>query len=252
MATFAEMCYACLDLLKLRTDDAYYTEEHILFLISKIRAVLLGRKYSMSRNSTFKSISDENKQLICLDVEPSEALSSGCAGGWLKTTEKIPSLLINSGVSVYPVSDVLSTQVTYIPVSRMPYVGHNKWLKNIIYCAKSEDGYLYLHSVNPNFLYLEKIKAEGVFANPEEAYALSCDEGSDGKCDIMDKKFPLETELIPSLIEMVVQELIGSRYAPEDKENNAKDDLGSIGVVNNRHSRPVENTTYRPREEQEA
>lgn len=253
MATFAEIVYAVLDTMKLRSDDAYYTEEHVLFFAKKMRALLLERKYRMTRNSTFSQISEENRQQICLQVSPIDLTPDGCSGKWLVSSARIPALLPGFDAVTCTGHDLLPTNVTFIPAERMHYVGYNKWLRNIIYAARGIDGRLYLHSNNPQFIYLEQVGLTGVFADPEEAAKLSheaCMNG--GICNMMEQKFPLEAALVPSLVELVVQELIGSRYAPEDKENNAKDDLGDIAVAGNRHSRPVENTTYKPREEQEA
>lgn len=39
--TYREVVYAIQDLLKVSSDDSFYTTEHILFLASKIRAALL-------------------------------------------------------------------------------------------------------------------------------------------------------------------------------------------------------------------
>lgn len=253
MATFAEIAYAVLDILKEHSDDAYYTEEHVLFLAKKIRAVLLERKYRKTRNGTHSVLSDENKQQVCMQLEKADLLPGDCDGLWLRSTAVIPELLAGFEGVTCTAHDLLFTNVTFISQERMPYIGYNKWLKNIIYASRSVDGHLYLHSNNPQFVYLEQAGLTGVFADPEAAARLSheaCMNG--GICNMMEQKFPLEASLVPSLIEMIVQELIGSRYAPEDKGNNAKDDLGDIAVAGNRHSRPVENSSYKPREEQEA
>ena len=99
MATFKEIVYMCLDILKERSDDAYYTEEHIIFLAKKMRALLLSRKYKGSRNGTFSAMSEENLQRVCLQLEAT-ALASGCGGTWLKSTNasvKRRTLNIGSG-----------------------------------------------------------------------------------------------------------------------------------------------------------
>lgn len=230
MATFREVTYMVLDILKETSDDAFYTEEHVLFLASKIRALLLKRQYAQTRNSSFSPMTEQNKQEICLDLEPTDLLEYGCDGGWLKSVQKIPETLDVSELSVYPKSKMLHSMITFIPEERMPYVGHNKWLKHIIYCSKGANGYLYMHGPDPHFLLMEKVKAEGVFSDPLEAAKLSCDPSGETPCDPMDSEFPLEEALIPSCIEMVVQELSGARYAPQDKKNNAKDDLGDAGL----------------------
>lgn len=242
MATYGQIVHMCLDILKERSDDAYYTEEHMLFLARTMRAVLLERKYKKSRNKSFESVGDQNTQEICLDLEPTTLLGNGCASNWLKSIQEIPDMLDVTEPRISTVSEMLPTNVTLIAAERMPYVGHNKWLKNIIYAAIGSDDHLYLTSSNSQFRFLNGVKFEGVFADPEEAEALSCDANNSGgaPCDIMDKEFPLEEALIPSCIELIVQEIVGSRYAPEDKQNNAKDDLAEF-AMNQRPGTPVEN-----------
>lgn len=41
MKTWREIIYMILDLLKQSSDDSYYTEEHVLFLASKMRSAIL-------------------------------------------------------------------------------------------------------------------------------------------------------------------------------------------------------------------
>ena len=232
-------------------DDSYYTEEHIIFLASKMRALLLERKYKNSRNQTFTPMSDENTQEICLELQPEELAPAGCTGMWLKSVKEIPDTINVSDAKISTVSDMLQCAVTFIPAERMPYVGYNRFLQKILYAAKSDNGHLYITGSNPQFMYLEKVRMTAVFSDPVKAAELSCD-GEDGKaCDILEMKFPLESALIPSCIELTVQELMGSRYAPQDKQNDAKDGLADVAVTQQRHPRPVENSTYKPREEAE-
>lgn len=250
MATFGEITYAVLDLLKEKTDDAHFTEEHVIFFASHIRNLLLERKYKNSRNQTFTPMSDENTQQICLTLEPADMLPSGCSGMWLHSVEEIPDTVGVSNAKLSTVNDMLQSMVTFISVERMPYVGYNKWLKNILYAAKSDDGHLYITGNNPQFMYLDKVKMSAVFSDPRKAAELSCDPDNGGKCNILEMEFPLESALIPSCIELTVQELMGSRYAPEDKKNDAKDGLADAAVTSPRHSRPVENSSYRPRQQE--
>lgn len=246
MATFGEVVYLVLDLLKERVDDAYYTEEHVISLASNMRALLLERKYRKNRNTSFVVPSTENTQVLCLELEPEELLPQNCGGFWLKSTEKIPDTLGTFEPRISTVNDMLHSMVTYIPYERMPFVGYNKWLRNIIYAARSSDGYLYLQSNNPQFIYLQSVKLEGVFSDIEKAASLACEDDNGNKCDILSQDFPLQSDLIPSCIELVVQELTGSRFAPEDKGNNAKDDFGDVGLTT-RHRTPAESSENRRR-----
>ena len=120
----------------------------------------------------------------------------------------------------------------------MRYVGHNKYLQNIIYCSIF-DGYLYMTSANPQFRYLDKIKFTGIFKDSEKAAELACDkeEGGDKSCDILDSEFPLEEGLLPQCIELIVRELLGAQYRPKDNENNATDDLADLAYFINRNTK---------------
>ena len=143
----------------------------------------------------------------------------------MRSTKKIPEAM-NVGQSRVHSGDYFNGEVTYISRDRRRYVGHNKWLQNIIYATKGPDGYLYLKSSNPQLYYLEKIKFTGVFSDAEEASGLECEQPE--SCDILDKEFPIEDALIPPLTELVVKELSGAIYKPEDSENNATDDLANL------------------------
>lgn len=219
-----------LDLLKERSDDAYYTEEHAVFLVSKMRAALLEKKYKGARNTAFNPLSTENMQTLCLSLETADGIC-GCDGYWLKSTVTVPHLIADTQATVHTVNDLLHSHVTFVPQERMPYVGYNRWLRDITYCARSNDGHLYLHGANPQFMYLEKVKFSGVFSSPEEAAKLSCLLDGTECQDILDQRFPLEEPLVAQCVELAVQELSGARYAPEDKKNDAKDNLAEAGAV---------------------
>lgn len=232
--TYREIVYAVLDLLKLRSDDAYYTEEHIIFLVQKMRALLLERKYRGSRNQAYTAVDEENIQHICVPLETATVLPGGCGGNWLKSVNRVPKFMGIYEPVLASGNDMLHSMLSFIPPERMPYVGHNKWLKNIIYASVSMTGYLYATSNNEGFMFLERLGMNGVFSDPEKASEYSCDEDDMNNCDILDKPFPLEQSLVIPCIEMVVQEIAGPRYQPEDKSNNAKDDLSSVGIMNRR------------------
>lgn len=252
MATFGEIVYSVLDLLKENSDDAFYTEEHVLFFMTRIRAILLERKYRRTRNSSYNEVSEENKQQICLILEPATMVPSGCGSDWLQSTAQIPALIPEFPAVACTAFDLLDTNIAFIPEERMRYVGYNKWLHNIAYAAKSRTGYLFIKAFNPEFRYLQRVGLTGVFADPVAAAKLSHEACmNNGQCDIMEQKFPLEEALVPSCIELIVRELLGSKYMPEDKDNNAKDDLPQTADKTAQAAAPVESSTYKPREQEE-
>ena len=226
MSTYKELIYMCLDELKLYSDDSSYTEEHIMFLLGKYRTFLIKQRYSDVK----KQIPESNYQTICLDLIEVPAISGEpCEGGsYLRSKEKIPFLMKIGNPRVYPI-DYYQGEITYVSRDRMRYVGYNKYLQNIIYASLGPDNYLYFKSFNPQFLYLEKIRMTGIFEDTLAASELQCpDENGNIVCDVLDREFPIEAALVPSLIELVVKELLGAEYRPDDKTNDAKDELSEV------------------------
>ena len=226
MSTYKELTYMVLDELKLYSDDALYTEEHIMFLLGKYRTFLIKQRYSDVK----KQIPESNYQTICLDLIEVPAISGEpCEGGsYLRSKEKIPFLMKIGNPRVYPI-DYYQGEITYVSRDRMRYVGYNKYLQNIIYASLGPDNYLYFKSFNPQFLYLEKVRMTGIFEDTLAASELQCpDESGNTVCDVLDREFPIENALIPPLIQLVVEELTKAEYKPEDKENNSDDDLSEV------------------------
>ena len=190
MSTYKELVYMCLDELKLYSDDALYTEEHIMFLLGKYRTFLIKQRYSDVK----KQIPESNYQTICLDLIEVPAISGEpCEGGfYLRSKEKIPFLMKIGNPRVYPI-DYYQGEITYVSRERMRYVGYNKYLQNIIYTSLGPDNYLYFKSFNPQFLYLEKVRITGIFEDTLAASELQCpDESGDIVSDVLDREFPIE------------------------------------------------------------
>lgn len=223
MSTYKELIYLCLDELKLYTDDASFTEEHIMFLLNKCRGFLLKQKYSDVK----KQIPESNYQTICVDLTKDSQTDNGCNVEYLRSTEKIPYLMEIGNTVISPI-DYYGGNITYVSRERLRYVGYNKYMQNIIYASLNPNSYLYLKSSNPQFLYLKKVRITGIFEDAQATSDLQCD--GDKECDIFDRNFPIEEALIYPLIHLVVQELTENEYKPEDKENNSDDNLSDVAI----------------------
>ena len=213
-----------LDELKITSDDSIFTEGHIIFLAGRYRSFLLKQRYYTDLK---KQIPQSNYQTLCLNLESVEAVDGmACEYGYyLRSTKPIPNLLPFGNTRLYAAGSYYKGNIEFITKDRFKYVGGNKWAQNIIYATLDPDGRIYLTSSNPQFLYLEKANLTGIFENAEEASELECDNQDSKKCDILDRDFPMEDALIAPLIELIIKELSPSVAAPEDKENNANDDL---------------------------
>ena len=130
---------------------------------------------------------------------------------------------------VYP-KDYFQGEISYISRDRMRYVGHNKYLQNIIYATLGPDNYLYLKSSNPQYVHLESVRFTAVFLDAKDAYKIQCHSEEENSCDILDSTFPIEDNLIPPLVELIVRELTAPVYSPSDTDNNAEDDLSGLSL----------------------
>lgn len=228
MSTYRQLIYMVLDELRLVSDDASFTEEHVRFLLDKYRTAILQQKY----NDVKKDIPESNYQTICLDLQEVPAMSGEpCEGGsYLKSVQKLPNLMSVGNPVVSPSSDYYQgVMISYVSKERMRFVGCNKYLKNIIYCSLGPDNYLYMLSSNPQFTQLESVRFTGIFENTEDAEKLSCT-SDEVNCDIMERNFPMEEGYITTLIQLIVKELAGPSWKPRDDKNDANDDLATLAT----------------------
>lgn len=226
MSKYSELVYMVLDEVKGMSDDFTYTEDHIIFLLHKYRSFLLKQKYDdVKRQSP-----DNNYQTLELSLMQVPAISGDpCEGGtFLKSEIKLPYLLyVKYPKIVSP--DFYVEEFSFVNRDRFRYVGHNKYLKNIVYCTVAPDNYMYFKSYNDKFLNTKNIIITGIFQDPQEVIKI---QSNNINCNILDYEFPLEENLVSPMIELVVKELVGAMYRPKDEFNNASDDLASLNLRN--------------------
>lgn len=226
--TLRELVFICLDELKLSaSDDSFFNENHVRFLLNKWRARLLKQEYDNNKN---KEISESAYQTICLDLEDENSLGSdiNCGEFFRRSVQTIPPLMQGVGSPILSAGGLFSNdRIAYVSRQKMRFVGYNRWLKNIIYAALGDNSRLYLSSNNSQFRYLDKIQFTGVFEDAEKAMELSCEKNEES-CDAMDQEYPFESYLVPVLVYNVVKELLGAKYQPIDDQNNDRDDLAAL------------------------
>lgn len=222
--TLREIVFMCMDEIKLNSDDSFYTEDHIIFLLNKYRSFVLKKELEKEN----KQLSNNNSQTICLDLIQGINWDNPCGEPLLRTEQAIPNIINDTKVLIYPISYFEGDRIIYTSMERIRFVSYNKWTRNLIYAAKGPDNFLYLRSYNPQYLYLEKIRIKAIFEDFEKAAEYACNEsGEELTCDILDMTFPLESALVPTVIELVVKELLGVKYQPRDVNNNATDDAST-------------------------
>ena len=227
MATYREIVYLVLDEIKSSNGDSNITENHVIFLANQYRLFLIEQKKLKQGEA---ALSSANEQTLCIDLEKVDAIPGleYCNDVYLRSIQEIPEIVSEESVKVNLV-DLFNIMTAYVSKERFKFVGHNKYMRNIIYTTLGPDNHLYFNSQNPQFKYLKKARVTGIFEDAEKAAQLSCD-GNSKPCDIMDADFPLEADLIPQMIELIVKELLGVNYRPKDDVNNSSDDLADIAA----------------------
>lgn len=243
MTKYSELVYMVTDLLKLFSDDSTYTEDHIIYLLESTRAYLLEQKYG---NDSRKSVSNDDMQTIDVTVKQSDnpyGIDTCYSNGYqYKSTCRIPSIMRRNLVTVRMKDNMFSRILQYVTPERFEYVGFNRFTnKNMAYCTIGNDGYLYIKTyskIKTDSTGEEPIEIKGtisitsLFGSPKDAALFSCNNATcriDGAdCDILNKEFPIESELIYQLIEIVVTKLAQAIYKPADPQNNSTDDMASI------------------------
>lgn len=234
MTTYREAIYMCNDLLKGMSDDFTYTEEHIAYLIDKFRALLLKQRYG---NDPKKHVPYSNYQTLEIEFNPTESKSV------LKSDTQIPYMLqVGIPRIVLDGEDYYNYRFEFTSRERLPFVGNSKYTSMISYCAISETGNLLMKNkesywvnstVEPpviSYVGPKKLKLVGIFENPREVTdEISFDESSTDTHE-WDRNIPIEESLITTLIELVVKELAGSVYRPNDEVNDNKDDNADMAT----------------------
>ena len=229
--TVGEIIYSILDLCKVSSsDDSFITEDHVLFLLKKYRSLLI-KKEQEKEKSTTDIASEFEYQQICLQLEAADSRADvPCLGGsYLRTVQKIPKTVEGNLPRVYPLNFYDNIYINFVSRDRMRFVGTNQYLRNIIYASLGPDNHIYLKSDNPQFLYLKQLKVSAMFEDFDEASELLCHEdGSSAACDVMDMDFPIRNYLVPTLIDLVMKEILGAAYRPADQQNSANDELSDL------------------------
>lgn len=120
-----------------------------------------------------------------------------------------------------------SFKTTYVPARRFEFVGNNSYLINVVYSTVTPEGKLKCTSIKyPQVAKISEFTIDAVFEDIIEASKIALENDT----DILDVDCPIETELIPEVQELVVKDILGIAYRPQDKINNGSDDLNLVNA----------------------
>lgn len=228
MSTKRELIYTVFEKLNISSDDTDITEEFVSSLIDSKRAMLIKQRYSTNSWNTPTEI----KQELCLNLETVGNIDGmSCFGKILRTKEKLPKTIKLKGKET-PINvrryDRTSIPINIVPIERLPFVGHNSFISQLVYAALDFDNKLYLVSNQKKHHLMEVIKVSDVFENPDDAFEYKCSDDGES-CDNWDNEYPLEKSMQDDVINLIVKELASSISIPGDNKNNANDLRDGVG-----------------------
>ena len=215
--TYRELVYMALDALKIHSDDAKFTEDHVIFLLNKYRAYTLYQKYS----KTLDGVNNRNYQTLKVSMRGNMGNRPG-NGTYYFSEKEIPDIL-SIALPKVELSVFNSKEIVFTSENRLRYIGYNRFLPNIVYSCIGNDNKLCLKGKEDIVKTLTSINLYAVFSNPLEAY-----EFNGGTMDILDREFPMEDVLVPSVLELVLKDLTNGIYKPADNTNDAQDALSDL------------------------
>lgn len=234
MATYREISYFVIDQVKAISDDSTITIDHVIFLLNYYRNYLIEQKVKTEGASRLTSASS---QTICLDLQQEQLIpEDDCYSTVFRSVQTVPDLVDGTSATAYPINFFFNVNISVVSKERFRFVGHNKYMKNIIYLTISDDNKVYLKSNNPQYQYLDKIKLHGIFEDSQKAGELSCTEQGT-VCDILDTDFPLDGALIPTIIEAATKVLSAAAWRQQDSTNDARDDLADLVAYLSRNTK---------------
>jgi len=221
MASLKEIIYSIKESIKSYSDDSDISLEYLKYKVETTRAMLLAQRFS-SRSFIIPNVVRQHFYHTLELSEENEFVDG--IGTVLATTTaiQIPLEPFNFSRNIRITSGSYSdVNFTFVDNNRFPYVGRNKWNQNQIYVTLGTDFKLYFTSSNPKVKMIEQVKLSMVTASPEEAYPYTIEYNP--VVDFEDVTYPLNSELIVELTDIIIKHLQIPIASREDKQNDSQD-----------------------------
>ena len=223
MATYNEIIYSIREGIRQHTSDSDIDDRQIIFEFNLQRALWYRNEY----NKRNKSLDDQAKQTICLDLVEANADECGCNTETdckiLRSVQKIPPVLDlhdKLAISKVTTNDVSSVPLSFTTFNKFPYTGNGPYNKNNIFATLHPNGHIYVKSSNPLYFFLESIAVTLILEDPLDAKEFQCGNGS---CFNPNLEYPVKSHIIAYIKEIVIRTLIQQLGIPKDQINNANE-----------------------------
>lgn len=225
MPTKNEIIYSVIDKLKPHlTDDVNISPREVAWEIDTARALLLRNELNKNRTIDPNIIQD----LGCVEMETADRaeccdVSTGCL--IVRTKLEIPKAVeLHNSTGIVRVGSVdkLERDFSFISYGRAKFAGSGKYNQNMIY-AFLHNKRIYLVSKSDKVKFINYINVAGVFENPDDTAVFTNCAGE--TCYTEDSEYPINTWMIPSLQDMVLNKFINTLRMPQDTTNDGAETM---------------------------
>jgi hypothetical protein len=217
-----ELVYSIREAIRQDVDDSDIDNREILFEINIQRALY----YTNEFNKNNRSFDEDVTQAICMKLEVADKSDCGCqlSGCTVMRTVKPlpPTLKLHTSNAIVRVTgiDAFSKNMSFVPFSRILYVGDGKFDQDHVYVTQHANGHLYLKSSNNLVKLMEYIYVVAVFENPLDAADFT-DCNTEASCYSADSQYPMKANVLAYIKDLIVNRFTRKLSVPEDKANNA-------------------------------
>lgn len=274
MTKYKELVSFILDAIRAVSDDAFITEDHVIFLLNKYRSYLLKQKYEKDPR---KQVPDSNYQSIELDLEQ--------YGNTVDTTWDYTGISKHSTVNESEERVNIDGLIAYEQHgdAERPTRWDDRNLVKRTYLRSKQEvpntmqvGISSCYIVDPfksiiTMISKERLEFVGwnrflwkiiygaigadqrlyIKSNNPEFLAIKkvifrgiLEDPTSVMDDAMDEDCPIEEALVPPLIKSVIADLLQFEYRPQDPANNANDDLSDINLFIRQNMKKGYNKEY--------
>lgn len=212
-----EIIFSVREDFHLMGDDSSITNEYIAYLIRSARSAIMQQRYSDPRNI----IPAIEYQSFELAIGPN-GISTSSIPSVIKTTGNPHASLKLYGVGV--ADTMLNIPLNVVSIERLPYVGHNPFTMDQIYCALDENGTIMMNSQNNLYKLIDKVQVRGIFEDPEAVYALTDYAKKYPNIDFYDTPYPLSDNVLMDVRSVVDKKMLQILQLPSDQLNDATEE----------------------------
>lgn len=224
-----KIIYDVREQLKQYTSDSEVDDRYIVYLFGLKRSKYLRQELNNYQRTTDISVT----QTLCLGLERVKA--SECNIDYdcetiLRTKRPIPKpieLHIKSAITSVKSTKRIGVPFNFTTKAKAVYSGNSPFSKGI-FTFLDNDRYIYLLSDEDSLNMLECITVTGVFEDPLDLkdYTNCCNCTDATPCfDINTVDYPIQPHYIDLIKSEIVKELTRQLTIPEDKENDANNDI---------------------------